>query len=94
MMLHDDKWRARMRALGEQVVPMSSEDMKLRGVRNARHHGLLNLWFVDGTGMDYFFVESEIRAAGLDVDWPEYMKHDFGIKRINEMRREKAEAGS
>ena len=72
------------------LVPMSSEDMRMRGYRNSRHHDLLDLWFIDASGDAYGLVRSEIEAAGLDKRWPLYMAHDYGIKVINGWRRGEA----
>jgi len=76
---------ARLRSLN--LVPMSTEDMRMRGYRNSRRADLLDLWFVDASGEAYGLVRREVLGAGLDERWPEYMEHNYGIKQINEWRR-------
>jgi hypothetical protein len=70
------------------LVPMSSEDLKLRRYKNTRHENLIQLWFVDGLGEAFLLVTSEIHKFGLDEKWPAYMRHNAGIKAVNQWRRE------
>jgi hypothetical protein len=71
----------------KNLVPMSKEDLKARKRKNSRHKDVLQLWFVDGVGEGHLFITSEIYRLGLFLKWPWYMKHDRGIRSINETRR-------
>ena len=46
------------------------------------------MYFVDGLGIDWMLINSEIEKWSLDEKWPRYMKSNLGIKTINAMRRE------
>lgn len=72
------------------LVPMSSQDLRARKYKNTRKlPDFIQLWFVDGLGEAHLLVTSEIHKWGLFLKWPEYMAHDYGIKRINQWMHER-----
>ena len=71
----------------ETLVPMSMEELRQRGYKNARRKSVIQLWFVDGLGNGHLLLGKEIASLGLDGRWPWYMKSDVGIRRINQERR-------
>jgi hypothetical protein len=88
---HDLRWIADH---VDQIVPMSKEDMKMRGLRNARHKDIrpVSLWFIDASGnkigLTSSNLNSETSRLRLDFIWPEYIKKDLKIREINEMRKD------
>ena len=78
-----------MSYLDIDLVPMSMEELKMRGWANSRANGIKQLWYVDGLGNTYLLLGDEHEKAGMSKEWPEYMKHNYGIKYINKKRRTK-----
>jgi len=74
----------------DSLIPMSIEDLRIRKRKNRRSKRCLNLYFVDGLGEEWMLVESEIYKFGLDKKFPWYLKNNWGIKRINQFRRNNA----
>jgi len=70
------------------LVPMSREELKLRGRKNTRRRdsGLRQLWWLDGLGNAYMLLGSEMARFGLTEKWPRCLNANYGIKAINAMR--------
>ena len=72
------------------LTPMSMEQLRLEHRRNTRHKRCLQLWYIDASGKDHLFIESEIVNLSLDERFPWHMTRDWGVKRINAYRRASA----
>lgn len=70
----------------DSLVPMSIEQLRLENKHNSRAKGVLQLWFIDASGGDHLFIESEIRTLQLDQRFSWYMRANRGIKYINRER--------
>jgi hypothetical protein len=70
------------------LVPMSIEELRMLGRKNTRAKGVVQLWYVDGLGRDYMFLGREIQLLELDKKFPDYIKRNLGIKKINHLRQE------
>jgi hypothetical protein len=71
----------------KNLVPMSREELKIRGLKNHRTKNVLQLIYVDGLGHLEMLLgkENESELFGnMAKKWPEYIKHNLNIKYINE----------
>ena len=74
----------------ESLVPMSREELKIRGLKNHRTKNILQLIYVDGLGKLEMLLGKENYSelfGNMAEKWPEYMKHNLNIKYINEKRK-------
>jgi len=65
------------------LVPMSREELKMRGLHNTRTNNILQLFYIDGLGEIEMLLGKENDKFDMSELWPEYMKHDLNIKYIN-----------
>jgi hypothetical protein len=76
----------------QNLVPMSKEDCKLRGVKNIRRkNGFRQLLYVDGLGNIAILMGDENKSESFGNQakkWPEYMERNLSIKYINQKRLE------
>jgi len=65
------------------LVPMSKEELKVRGLKNYRSKGIVQLIYVDGLGNYCVLIGKEHEKFDMFPFWAEYAKKDLSIKYIN-----------
>lgn len=70
----------------DNLVPMSKEELKLRGLKNIRKARFIQLHYADGIGNEHTLIgdENQSRSFGnMAEKWPEYINRNLGIEYIN-----------